>query len=222
MVTKNSRDSHPWTPHEHGDASSSLTQTSASSAELFTASKAGKRDLARGRRSSATTRKETIDHDKNMVGKLSSSKGKDGDSPLSRGALSLEAWAARTGVTNHKIKFAEAIKALDDSRMEAELFALFERNVDQGFVRIVQPVLHEERHRAEGCRVLLCITVPAGWKDYTMKNGGVEALFGGMRAHPDAVCVQAEGCRVLRLLAIRGAELGAIETVLASVQGRGA
>ncbi|KAJ1496130.1 hypothetical protein T484DRAFT_1740589 [Baffinella frigidus] len=175
MVTKNSRDSHPWTPHEHGDASSSLTQTSASSAEL---AKAGKRDLARGRRSSATTRKETIDHDKNMVGKLSSSKGKDGDSPLSHGALSLEAWAARTNVTNHKIKFAEAIKALDDSRMEAELFALFEQNVDQGFVRIVHSVLHEERHR------VLCKPSAAQhrWAEVSDGRGGCETSTNKIRS----------------------------------------
>ncbi|KAJ1468311.1 hypothetical protein T484DRAFT_1920569 [Baffinella frigidus] len=170
MVTKNSRDSHPWTPHGHGDASSSLTQTSASSAELFTALKAGKRDLARGMRSSTAMRKEIVDHDKNMVEKLSSLKGKDGGSPLSRDALSLEAWAARTNVTNHKIRFAQAIKALDDSRMKEELFALFEQNVDQGFVRIVQPVPHEERHK------VLCAPTAAQhrWAEVSDGRGGCE------------------------------------------------
>jgi hypothetical protein len=122
--------------------SSSLTQTSASSAELFTAFKA-----AHGTTPSTTIkpRREIVDQSKNMVKKHSSSKGKDDGSPLSRGGspLSLAAWAART---NHKIKFADAIKALDDNRTQTELLALFKQNVDQGFVRIVQPVPHTERH----------------------------------------------------------------------------
>ncbi|KAJ1476611.1 hypothetical protein T484DRAFT_1907657 [Baffinella frigidus] len=188
-MQKLSKDS-SWTPHGHGDASSSLTQTSASSAELFTAFRA-----TRGRNSSTTTRKEIVDQDKNMLKKLISSKGKDGGSPLS-----LAAWSARTGVSstapkgkvnevklaatsrmaNHKIKFADAIKARDVNRMQTELLALFKQNVDQGFVRIVQPAPHEERH---------CESTAAQhrWAKGSDDGGGCETFTKKLRSESTSV-----------------------------------
>ncbi|KAJ1476609.1 hypothetical protein T484DRAFT_1824356 [Baffinella frigidus] len=142
--------------NRHGDASASLTQTSASSAELFLAFKAGKREggalaaLVRGMRPSITIRKEIVDQDNNMVKKLSSSKGRSSPpylSPMvSKGRVNEATLAATRRMANHKIKFADAIKARDVNRMQTELLALFKQNVDQGFVRIVQPAPHEERH----------------------------------------------------------------------------
>ncbi|KAJ1476610.1 hypothetical protein T484DRAFT_1965321, partial [Baffinella frigidus] len=161
-------------PHGHGDASASLTQTSASSAELFLAFKSahGRSSSTTTRTEIVDQDKNIVKKLISSKGKDGSSPlslaawsartGVSSTAPTGRvnevkrgdargnqevtKSVNEATLAATRRMANHKIKFADAIKARDVNRMQTELLALFKQNVDQGFVRIVQPVPHEERH----------------------------------------------------------------------------